>query len=444
MSIAGEAVRPDESPRERAAGDFGGLRHELPRAVVRATSHAGVAQALRSARQQGLKVAARGTGHTTRGQSLVRDGVVIDTAGLGEIEVLKDTVRVGAGARWHQVLQATLARGLMPPTLTDYLGLSVGGTLSVGGVGGQSFRHGLQVDQVDALTVVTGDAEIVDCSATHREDLFQVSLAGLGQCGIIVSATVRLLPAPSVVRVYRLPCATLASFLSAQKCIADSRLAHYLLGSIVPVAQGWRYEIEVCEYVFGQRTPGLADLLAELAVDGACGALEEMGLWQHASRLDAMVVEMRRAGTWDAYHPWMDLFVPDSGAHRVIANALSAVDPGDVADGHIMTYPLRRPERRATLVPWPDEPYSVLFDILPSFRRDDHHRLTRFQSTLQRILPVARAHGATVYPIGYPIGTAEMTPAHWRRQFGPRWDSLLAGKRRYDPDGLLTPGPGIF
>ena len=64
---------------------------------------------------------------------------------------------VGAGATWRAVLGATLARGLTPPVLTNYLGLSVGGTLAVGGIGGTSSRYGMQTDNVLALDVVTGD-----------------------------------------------------------------------------------------------------------------------------------------------------------------------------------------------------------------------------------------------------------------------------------------------
>ncbi|HWD72109.1 MAG TPA: hypothetical protein VG779_06245 [Actinomycetota bacterium] len=30
------------------------------------------------------------------------------------------------------------------------------------------------------------------------------------------------------------------------------------------------------------------------------------------------------------------------------------------------------------------------------------------------------------------------------RHFGDRWPWLAAMKRRFDPDHLLTPGPGIF
>ncbi len=42
-----------------------------------------------------------------------------------------------------------------PPVFTDYIELSIGGTLSLGGIGGTSYRYGVQVDNVLSLEVVT-------------------------------------------------------------------------------------------------------------------------------------------------------------------------------------------------------------------------------------------------------------------------------------------------
>ena len=45
--------------------------------------------------------------------------------------------------------------------LTDYLELSVGGTLAVGGVGATSIEPGVQSDHVLELEVVTGEGRAV-------------------------------------------------------------------------------------------------------------------------------------------------------------------------------------------------------------------------------------------------------------------------------------------
>ena len=100
---------------------------------------------------------------------------------IGAVE--GDRVVVEAGAKWSEVLRATLARGKTPPVLTDYLELSVGGTLVVGGVGGTTSAFGVQSDNVIELEVVTGKGRKVTCSASNNADLFDAVRAGLGQAG---------------------------------------------------------------------------------------------------------------------------------------------------------------------------------------------------------------------------------------------------------------------
>jgi cytokinin dehydrogenase len=44
----------------------------------------------------------------------------------------------------------------------------------------------------------------------------------------------------------------------------------------------------------------------------------------------------------------------------------------------------------------------------------------------------------------YPIGSIEFMQGDWIRQYGDLWPELVERKQRYDPDNILTPGPGIF
>ena len=118
-----------------------------------------------------------------------------------------------AGASWRTLLQATLTYGLAPPVLTKFLGLTVGGTLSIGGVGVASLRHGAQVDQTLGLQVISGEGNVINCSAEQQRDLFEAALAGQGQCAIVTRATLRLEGAPAMVREYVLPYPDLATLI---------------------------------------------------------------------------------------------------------------------------------------------------------------------------------------------------------------------------------------
>ena len=106
-----------------------------------------------------------------------------------------------AGVRWKDLVIAAAARGLTPPVLTGYTNLSIGGTLSVGGVSGRNYA-GAQVDHVQELEVVTGEGHLRRCSRHEHRDLFDAVLAGLGQCGVITRVKMDLVRARQMARIY--------------------------------------------------------------------------------------------------------------------------------------------------------------------------------------------------------------------------------------------------
>jgi FAD/FMN-containing dehydrogenase len=179
-------LRFDEATRSAAADDFGHLVHRVPEAVLLAGSGDDVATTIRWAAKRGRKLAPRGNGHSTFGRSQVEHGIVADLSRLRNIGAVEgERIVVEAGAKWSEVLGVTLAQGMTPPVLTDYLELSVGGTLVVGGVGGNTSAFGVQTDNVIGIEVVTGSGEKFSCSAASHSDLFNAIRAGLGQVGVI-------------------------------------------------------------------------------------------------------------------------------------------------------------------------------------------------------------------------------------------------------------------
>lgn len=167
-------ITVNSSEVEAASRDFGGLRRGEPLAVFHPASASDVARLVRAAYEsaKGFTVSARGHGHSINGQSQTSNGVVIDMSGngggsggsMGRLEragpvrvwVEERYVDAWGGELWVDVLRRTLERGLAPVSWTDYLYLSVGGTLSNGGISGQAFNHGPQISNVRELDVVTG------------------------------------------------------------------------------------------------------------------------------------------------------------------------------------------------------------------------------------------------------------------------------------------------
>lgn len=71
-------------------------------------------------------------------------------------------VDVWGGELWVDVLRSTMEYGLAPKSWTDYLYLSVGGTISNAGISGQTFNHGPQISNVYELDVITGLAKLLN------------------------------------------------------------------------------------------------------------------------------------------------------------------------------------------------------------------------------------------------------------------------------------------
>jgi cytokinin dehydrogenase len=140
--VSGE-LTTDPAAQPATADDFGHIVHRTPQYVLKPASAADISATVAWAASQGLKVAARGQGHSTYGRPMVPEGVVVDMSTLNTIHsIASDRMVVDAGAKWSAVIDAALARGLTPPVLTAYTDLSVGGTLSVGGIGGDVRRAG--------------------------------------------------------------------------------------------------------------------------------------------------------------------------------------------------------------------------------------------------------------------------------------------------------------
>jgi cytokinin dehydrogenase len=213
-----------------AATDFGGLVSAMPAAVVRPASAEDGASAIRAAaRTAGLTVAARGNGHSVAGQATAEGGLVLDMRALAlsrrpQMQLVGGCpggggvdgpffADVPGGALWEEVLHwGVKTHGLAPASWTDYLRLTVGGTLSNGGVSGQTFRYGPQVSNVAELEVVTGDGECRVCSPSSHPDLFFAVLGGLGQFGVITRARIPLRRAPAQVRWARTVYASFAEY----------------------------------------------------------------------------------------------------------------------------------------------------------------------------------------------------------------------------------------
>ncbi|MDF2698067.1 MAG: putative cytokinin oxidase [Labilithrix sp.] len=434
-------LRVDPASLAAAADDFGHIVHRTPMAVLEPGSVQDIARMVRFARQHRLKIAMRGQGHTTYGQAQVEGGIVVDSTKLMGIQFKSGgRVVVGAGVLWADVVREAFTRGLTPPILTDYLGLSVGGTLALGGIGGQVSKVGAQVDNVLELDVVTGEGEIETCSPSRNRRLFEATLAGLGQCALIVRATLRLVPAKTHVTVFNLSYADIGTFVDDQRRLLAEGRFDYLEGNLVPDASGtgWRYVIEAATCYTPPQAPDTNALLAGISDDASARQSTDQSYLDFAFRIEPLVALLKSVGAWGLPHPWFSVFVPVSTVKDCIGDIVANLTLADTGGGPVLFYPFRTSLLRTPLLRTPNEDFFT-FNLL-RFAPPDPVGVDALIAQNRDFFDEAVLAGG----VHYPLGSIPLSPADWRDHYGEVYDDFLRAKRRFDPGNVLTPGQGIF
>lgn len=434
-------LRVDATSLQQAADDFGHIVHRTPVAVLEPGSIEDIARVVRYARQHGLKVAMRGQGHATFGQAQAQGGIVVDASTLATIHSIDDDrAVVDAGVLWADVVNAAYAKGLTPPVLTDYLGLSVGGTLGLGGIGGTAGHFGAQVDNVLELEVVTGRGKIETCSPERQPLLFEAALAGLGQCALIVRATVRLVPARTNATVFSLFYSDIGTYVRDQRTLlADGRF-DYLEGQVVPASSGpgFQYMIEAATFFTPPEAPDPSVLFAGLSDNAAARQSTSKSYIDFVFRIEPLVGFLKSVGAWYTPHPWFAVFVPVSKVEQYVGDIVASLTMADSGGGPILFYPFRRELLQRPLMRVPSEDFFT-FNLL------------RFAPPDSAVVDAMLAQNRALYEKAvlaggaqYPLGSIPLTPADWRAHFGCVYEFLEDAKERFDPDDVLTPGQGIF
>jgi cytokinin dehydrogenase len=488
--LDGVVVR-DDAALTADSTDQGNIVRRRPWAVLRPGSVDDIARMVDYCRRNDIQVAARGAGHTVYGQSLVQAGLVVEMRSLAAIHRIDaDVADVDAGVHWKDLFLTATARGLTPPVLTGYTAMTVGGTLSVGGVG-YDVRKGAQVDYVRELQVVTGEGRVVWCSPTVESDLFEGLLAGLGQLGIITRVVLDLEPAPAKVRQWTLVYTDPRKMLADMRTVLDRGEIEYVYGQVAmpvlavvsdpsplvlplsellpviesltsPLAQGlgslvnvpalplgtpWAYMLNVCAtYRPGEPPPDGGHLLRGLSDNVLLRQRMDRPFTDFILRVDALVDFLMASGLWNgAPRPWIDCFLPGQEVDDFVVETFEELKFDDVGlAGFGLLFALRRGRltRPQLRVPDTETDWVFLFDVLTSaaIPGPNAEFVAEKLARNRRIYERARSVGGTVYP----ISAVPMEPADWAGQYGPRYAAFAALKATHDPDGILAPGVDLF
>ncbi|XP_047952136.1 cytokinin dehydrogenase 2-like [Salvia hispanica] len=483
-------LRTDPDAIAAASTDYGNLVKRSPRAVLYPSSENDVVELVRLSNEcpTPFGIAARGHGHSVRGQAAAHGGVVVDMASLGRDggrirvsweEGLGYYADVGGEQLWIDVLRAGLEHGLAPVSWTDYLYLTVGGTLSNAGISGQSSFYGPQISNVLQLDVITGKGDLVSCSEEMNSELFFAVLGGLGQFGIITRARIVLHKAPTTAKWVRLIYDDFSKFTSDQEHLIMNGFGNgpnYLEGSIITdksPPNNWRstsfyspchqtkiqsllkanggilYSLEFVKYYTNIHEEEVElMMLKDLRFVPGFSFKKDVPLFDFLNRVGSLELEgdneeekeEEEEEEEEAAHPWLNLFLPKSQImdfHAAVI--LNLIHTQNQTSGPILFYPLNRQkwdDRTSAVVP-EDEDIFYTLGLLHSTKFSESHV---FEKVNKQILEVCQREGIRIKQYLPHYESKE----DWVQHYGSKWNTIQERKQKYDPRMILSPGQRIF
>ncbi len=428
--------------------NYGRIHYWKPRFVVKPLTTQDVAETVRFAKEHGLFVSTRGSAHSQSELGISKDGILLDMKSMDriyEVDHGENLVEVQGGVVWRDLVQHLKRWDLSPRVLTNNLGVTIGGTVSMAGIGVASFKYGSQGDNVHDMEVVTGNGDIVHCSRDENPELFWSVVAGLGQSAILCKANMILRKNKKMCRNYYLLYDDIGKFMTDSEKMMDDGKWDYLESWASPCPQGikpingerrvfakWFYPFHpTVEFDPGEE-PNDKEMLEGLDFYDYLYT-DDLPTIDFHERMVPVFELWKKAGTWDYMHPWMELVMPWDTAADYINQILPDLPPGLLIGGHILLWPAKGTVSDSKFFMRPEGDNLIGFGILPAVPQ-------RYWDQVRPILDNGSLLGQAMGGKRYLSGYINFTEEEWRMHFGDRWPELVAAKKKYDPECLLNPG----
>ncbi len=442
--ISGQVVHRNDN-------EYEGIRHKMvwnalkperyPELIVQAASEQDVIEAVNYARENGMKVAVRGGGHSWCASSLRDGGILLDLSRLNAVEIDPEK-RVAAIQ--PVVTNREFARKLAHYDLAFPFGhcpsVPMSGYILGGGLGWNTGFWGVACSNLLALDVVTADGKLVKATEDENSDfLWAARGSGPGFFGVATKYYLRVYPLPKAITTSMLmfPLDSLPEIIPwvedvARKMPPFVELALLFSSAPPPVA-------ERCERVCTVVATAFADT-AQMASD-ALSALANCPLENF------LLKDLNADTPFDTLFDTIDNLFPE-GKRYAVDNMWSDARPITVLSTlrdqfvkapspHSLALSLILPLPPANAPQMPDAAFSMVAPVYIDCSAiwDDDSRdkpnIDWLRSTMQALEPVC---------VGHYIGEVDLTAHSTRsvRSFNQRnWERLGKLRKKYDPNGLF-------
>lgn len=194
-SFRGPLLTPGDEGYDQARQVWNASIDRKPALIARCLDAEDVRAAVNFGRDQGLLIAVRCGGHSSAGNSVCDDGLMIDLSLMRAVRVepARNAATVEGGALLGDFDRAAQVHGLATTTGTvSHTG--VGGLTLGGGMGHLGRKYGLTIDSLLSADVVTADGKLLHASERENEDLFWGLRGGGGNFGIVTRFEFRVHP----------------------------------------------------------------------------------------------------------------------------------------------------------------------------------------------------------------------------------------------------------
>lgn len=448
--IRGAVQSPGDHGYDDARTIWNGLIDRRPALIVQCTGAADVVDAVNFAREQNLLLSIKGGGHNVAGNAVNDDGLVIDLSQMRGVHVDPSTrtVRAEGGALWGDCDRETQLHGLAVPggvvSTTGIAGLTLHG-----GVGHLRRKHGLSIDNLLSVDIVTADGQLRHASATENEDLFWAVRGAGSNFGVVTSFEFQAHPVGPMVMVG-------AVFYPLE----DARQLLPAWRDYMASAPSELSSIAICWNVpphdpFPPEHHGKPVLL----VAGAyAGPLEDgEPVVQPLQELGQPLVDLSGPWPWLGLQSGFDALFPKGGLYYWKSRALAELSGAAIDE--ITDWAQRRPTPQSDIVIWHhggamsqvDEAATAYGGRDAQFLVNGEATWTEPTQTDEAIAwgrefweAMGRHSNGGIY-LNFP-GLGEEKEELVRAGYGSNYDRLVTLKTKYDPGNLfrmnlnITPG----